>query len=187
MRVVGELIRDSTDRISRGDPFVESARPRGRPVTRYKVRVRDEADAARAREFGVPLHLVSPVDAAVFGFPLTFPSVVVVWRPLRDTLITDFVIEEFESRAASLHPRLEDLAIILLRIDGFAARAFLLRNREFVRPSYLTARILEEDSAAEASHVRLQEIALDLPVVGDQLSTEVLARQDRNSFTVGLL
>jgi len=187
MRVVGELIRDSNDRISRGDPFVVSPRPRGRPIKRHQVRIGGAADVRRAREFGVPLHLVSPVDSAVFGYPLTFPPVVVVWRPLRDAVITNFAIQEFESRAASLRPRVEDLAIILLRIDALAARAILLRNREFVWPSYLETRILEEDCAAEASHVRLQEITPNLPVVGVQLSSDVLARQDRNSFTVGLL
>ena len=185
--MLGSLIREPLDRITRADPFVPMRRPRGRPVAQYRVRVRDEADVARARQFGVPLHLVSPVDAAVFGFPMTFPPVVVVWRPLRDAVLTRFEIREFESQSASRWPQLEDLAIVLLRIDPFAARAVLLRNREFVRPGYLASRVQEEGCVEEASFVRLQEVAPDLPVLGDQLSAGVLARQDANAVTLGLL
>jgi hypothetical protein len=187
MRVDFSLLREPSDRIAPGGPVLSVPRTRGRPEVRYRLRIRGPADATAARKLGLPVHLVTEELVAAFRFPMTLEPVVVVWDPLLGALQSELRVQSFASRSATLAPRVEDLVIVLLRVDPFAARAVALRNREFVDATRLLERVIEEHVTREATEVGLQEVAPGIPERGARLPARLLAQQDRNAVTVGLL
>lgn len=163
-------------------------RPRpGRPRKAYTLRLRSRPDVRWARATGVPVHLVTPELVGIFGVPMTFPDVLVAWSGVRPAIEAGFRVDLFESRRGAMDPTLEDLVVCLLRIDPWAARAVAIRNRSSIDPARFLARVLTEGRGREASEVRLQDVAPSLPVEGDVLPRSVVARQDRNNESRGLL
>jgi hypothetical protein len=187
MRIERVLLRDRSDRRFPVGLLAKEGTPRGRPKERFRLRLRDRSDVDRARRAGLPLHLVTPEDAAAFGVPMTFPPQLVVGRSLVGLIDTPFDVLPMEEESSARHPRVEDLIVVLLDIDPFAARSIGLQNPEWVDPIRLLRRVIQERRERPATLVRLQEISPGIPIEGPTLPIEGLRSQDRNHTTRGLL
>ena len=141
MRLDAALHKDSSDRRLPPGILVRERARAGRPRERFRIRIRDRCDVARARDAGIPLHLVTPNDVASFGHAMTFPPFLVVARRFAGLVDTPFRIHVLESEEGALHPRVEDLVITMLKVDPFAARAVALGNPEFLDPVHLLRRV----------------------------------------------
>ncbi len=158
-----------------------------RPSKRFRLRVRNSDEVDRARALRLPLHRVGPEDLACFGFPMTFPPVLVVASSISKAVDTPLGVVVFHAEEAASRPRLEDLVVVMLRIDPLIARGLVLRHAAFLSPAQLLKRILQEDVEEEATLVRLQEFCPGLPPKGEPLPREELHRQDGNAWTEGRL
>jgi hypothetical protein len=187
MHVERALCRDRTDRRLPVGVLTKERRPRGRRKDRFRLALRDRSDVACARRAGLPLHLVTPDDVAAFGFPMTFPARLVVGRSLVGLVDTPFPVHPMEAEPCALRPRVEDLIVVMLKVDPYAARAIGLRNPAWVDPDRLLRRVIQEGCEREATLVRLQEIAPGIPVEGRALPIAGLRSQDRNNTARGLL
>ena len=187
MHLLPSLVRDPEDRITASGPIVPDRQKRGRPNRTYRLFIRNDGDVLTAQRLGVPLHVVSSELVAVLGFPMALEPVLVVWSPLLELVETDWSVQGFHRREAAIHPGLEDLIVVLLRVDPFAARSIAFQNREFLRPDRLLERVVEEHVGTEATWVELQDFCPAIPRSGPGLDRKVLSRQDRNVNTIGLL
>lgn len=167
--------------------FAPVTREAHRPLVHFRAVLDEEESVRRARQAGLPVHLVSPGDLACFGFPMTFPPVLVVARELSRAVESRFARFEFASSEAAARPRLEDLVIVMLRVDPLVARGLALHHRSMMEGERLLKRILQEDVEREATYVRLQEFVPGLPVVGEALPSAELHRQDDNAWVEGRL
>ena len=181
------VVKPASDSRPPGGTLVRS-RPRpGRPRQEYSLRLCSRAQVLWARSVAVPVHLVTSELAGIFGFPMTFPDVLVVWSGIRPAIETSYRVDPFESRNAAMSPRVEDLVVSLLHVDPWAARAVALRNRSLIAPTRLLARVITEGRGREATEVRLQDVAPSLPMEGDAPPRHVVDRPDRNDPTRGVL
>lgn len=187
MHVERSLHRDRSDRRLPAVILVRQRAHAGRPRELFRLRIRSRDDARLARRAGLPVHLVTPEDTAAFGYAMTFPPRLVTARSLAGLVDTPYRVHPMESERDTLHPRLEDLVVVMLKIDPFAARAIALRNPEFIDPVRLLRRALQEGVEREATLVRLQEVCPGLPAVGESLPLNGLQTQDQNNTSAGAL
>lgn len=187
MRVRSSLVREPSDRLGRQSPLQPIEPRRGRPERKYRIRIHNLDDVRTARSLGLPIWAATGDLVSALGVPMVMPPTLAVWRPLLDAMETDFRTHGVEKLASATQPKIEDLAVLLLRFDPLAARAMLLWNREFVDSTRLLCAVIEEGAQRLATEVDLQEIAPGIPRVGPTLPMEALRRQDRDRVVVGLL
>ena len=181
------LAHDKKNRHVPPDVFVPQRRAPHRPVLQFRARIEDESAVDRARQAGLPVHLVTPGDLACFGFPMSFPPVLVVGSEVSGAVDSCFDRITFASSEAAGRPRLEDLVVVMLRVDPLVARGLVLHHQPMLRPDRLLKRILQEEVEREATYVRLQEFVPTIPVVGEPLPARELHRQDQNAWVEGRL
>jgi hypothetical protein len=181
MRTDLTLVREPTDRTLPPSIFVRASRPPHRPVAHYdKLRVFSEGDARAVRRVNLPLYLLTSAEVSSLGYPIRFPSQLVVARLLLPKLETSLGIIPFSSEQAVREYRPEDTAVALLRFDRIGARALVERNADWDR-NYLTRRIFEESLVERATFVRMSEILPGLPREGDEIPKDVLHRKLRKN------
>jgi len=161
--------------------FVPISKPKGRPRSEFRVRIRSEADVGLARRSNVPLFLLDARTVASLGYPIEFPSELVAARWLVPALDTNFRVIPFLSDTAALHPRFEDVAVAMLSVDAIGARAILDRNRDAIDPVYLLRRVVQEQVEEKATWVRFFDLVPELPRVGRPIPKAALDRKLRNN------
>lgn len=169
------LVRDERDRSLPRSILEAQERENHRPRSRYRLVLRDAADVEAARALGIPAFAIPDSMVTMLGYPMRFPTLVVVPRGQRGAVATDLPIVEFLSEASVARPRLEDVLIAMLRFDVLAARALIQRNLDLLDPAYLLKRIYQEDLEEEATRVRLQDF-VPLPPKGEPLPRRALER-----------
>lgn len=185
MRAVTSLIRTGEDRTS--SVFVPVPEPRGRPPTRYRVRIRSPADVERARDSDIPVYLLDAGIVTALGYPIEFPAELIVAHSVRGAVETTYETVPFVSDSAVRSPRFEDVALAMLTINRLAARAILDRNVERLDRTYLLKRILQENLEERATSVRLRDLVPSLPRVGRELPRAAIQRQLRKNLPTGRL
>ncbi|MGC2289366.1 MAG: hypothetical protein WA688_05860 [Thermoplasmata archaeon] len=181
MRTDLTLVREPTDRALPASVFVPAERPPHRPLARYeKLRIRSEDDARTAQRVNLPLHLLTAANVTALGFPIRFPTRLVVARSVLPLVETALRTIPFASEEAARAPRPEDVAVAMLRVDAIAARALLDRNPAW-DPDYLTRRIWEERLDRRATLVRFFDVLPSAPRVGEPIPAADLARKLRKN------
>ena len=180
------FVRDAWDRILPG-PILESPeRKSHRPRSRFRLVLRDAGDVDAARALGIPAFAIPDSMVTMLGYPMRFPTLVVVPRGQRGAVTTDLPVVEFLSEAAVARPRLEDVLVAMLRFDLLAARALVHRNLDLVDRAYLLKRIYQEDMEEEATRVRLQDF-VPLPPKGEPLPRRALERAASRNLARGVI
>ena len=186
MRVEATLLKSPAERRPPSDILQREARSSHRPPNRYHLVVRDERDVERARSLGIPVFALRDELVTMLGYPMRFPSALVVPRSMRTAIESSLPILEFLHEEAVARPRIEDIIIALLRLDPLAARAVLQRNRDLVDLAYLVKRVYQENLEKEATLVRLQDF-VPLPSVGEALPAAALERVASSNWPKGTI
>jgi hypothetical protein len=169
------LVRNPRDRRLPRSLLEPERRENHRPRVRYRLVLHDAGEAEEARAHGIPVYAIPDSVVTMLGYPMRFPTLLVVPRGVRAAVTTELPIIEFVSDRAVAHPRLEDVFVAMLRFDVLAARALIQRNVEWIDRDYLLKRIFQEDLEEEATRVRLQDF-LPLPPKGEPLPRRALER-----------
>ncbi len=154
--------------------------PRGRRRHEYRLRIISENDARTAQRHGLPLHPLTSQQVTDLGYPIRFPTRLVVAQSLLPLVETNLGTIPFISEMAARSPRPEDAAVAMLRFDMIGARALLDRNPKWNR-TYLTRRIWEEDLGRRATFVRFFDVLPSLLRVGESLGEGELHRKIRKN------
>lgn len=165
--------------------FVPAPRPKGRPSVRLRVRVDSEEDANAANKAGVPLFALTSRTVTALGYPIRFPTQLVVASTVRSAVDSSFRMILFNSEEAALRPKIEDVIVALLTIDPVVARVVLERNRDEVRPEYLLKRVLTENQEQLAAWARFFDVVPTLPRLGKSLPAANLDREFRKNLPTG--
>lgn len=158
-----------------------------RPKNSYRILLRNEDDVLEARKLGLPLFLLKDTMVTIFGYPMRFPSMIIMPKHLRSAVSTRMPIVEFVSDHAASVPRFEDVVIAMLKFDPIAGRVLAQRNLDILDRDYLVKRIYQEDLERIASLVRLQDVPLPLPIKGEQLPKEAMDRLASSNQSKGAL
>jgi hypothetical protein len=182
MRTDLALVRDPSDRALSRTVFVPApARPSHRPVVRYeKLVIRSEQDAELVRRANLPVRAFTAKWVTELGYPIRFPTRLIVARSLLPIVETNLGIIPFASEEASRSHHPEDSAVAMLRFDMIGARALLDRNPAWDK-GYLTRRIWEEGLGRRATFVRFFDILPRAPREGRELDPVALARKLRKN------
>jgi hypothetical protein len=132
------------------------------------------------RRANLPVHLFTAKQVTDLGYPIRFPTRVVVARSLLPIVDSTLGTIPFASDQAATSPRPEDAAVAMLRFDMIGARALVDRNPEW-DPTYLTRRIWEENLAGRATYVRFFDILPLVPQMGEALDRTALERKLRKN------
>lgn len=151
------------------------AAPSHRPRTEYRFVARSERDAERLHRHRLPLHLLTAEQVTELGYPVRFPTQLVVAREFRPLLETSLPTIPFASMAATISPRDEDAVVAMLHLDMVGARAIWDRSHERMDPTYLLRRILEEAVERRAAFVRFSDSLPGIPPSPDALDADRLA------------
>lgn len=170
------LVRSAEDRGLPSGLFRAQTHPSHRPRTFYHLVLHKAQDVDAARSLGVPVFAIRDSLVRMLGYPMRFPTMLLLPRHLRDAVETDMPIVEFLSERAVRDPQLEDIPVALLLFDVLAARAVAERNRDLLDTEYLLKRIIQEDLEEEATKVRFQDILPSLPTKGKPLPRAALER-----------
>lgn len=186
MQVDTTLTRSSSDRgIPRAILRAEGKKPH-RPRCRYRLVIRDARDAQIAKRENLPVFPVRDDMVTMLGYPMRFPTFIVVPRAVRSAIESDPPVIEFLSERAVSNPRIEDIMIAMLRFDPLAARALISRNLDLVDKTYLAKRIYQEDLEEDATRIRLHEL-LPFSPVGAALPARAIERVDKANLPEGLI
>jgi len=180
------LVRGPRDRRLPRSILKAEERVSHRPRARYRLLLHSASDIEEARAHGIPVFAIPDSVVTMLGYPMRFPTLLVVPQGLRRAVETDLPIIEFVSGQAVLHPRLEDVVIAMLRFDVLAARALIQRNLDLLDPAYLLKRIYQEDLEEEATQVRLQDF-LPLPPKGEPLPKRALEQVASANLPRGMI
>jgi hypothetical protein len=183
MHAVSYFVRSGEARIPA--VFVAAPIPRGRPRVRFLVRISTEEDADSANNASIPLFALTSDTITALGYPVRFPSQLVVARSILRAVETRFRTISFVSEEAALRPRIEDVTLAFSNVDPIAARVVLERNRADVDPEYLLKRVLSENLEARATYARFFDLAPALPRVGPSISVKSLEREFRKNPPTG--
>jgi hypothetical protein len=164
---------------------VEGRKPH-RPRNRYRLVIRDDNDARIAKRAKLPIFPIHDSMVTMLGYPMRFPTLIVVPTTARSAIQSDLPVVEFVSGRAVSNPRIEDIMIAMLRFDPLAARALICRNLDSVDKAYLAKRIYQEDLETDATRVRLYEL-LPFSPVGEALPAHAIARVDRANLPRGVI
>ncbi len=165
--------------------FVAAPTPRGRPRARFHVRISTEDDADSANRANVPLFALTSDTITALGYPIRFPSQLVVARSILRAVKTGYRTIPFVSEEAALQPRMEDVTLAFSYVDPVAARVVLERNRARDDPRYLLKRDLSENLEARATYARFFDLAPTLPRVGPSIPAKNLEREFRKNLPTG--
>ncbi len=180
MRLEPRLIREGGEHPLPKRIAIPVPPPRGRPRYEYRLRIDSEDDAETAHRHDLPLHPLTSKQVTDLGYPIRFPTRLVVARSLVPLVETTLGTIPFASERAALLPRPEDTAVAMLRFDMIGARALVDRNPKWNR-TYLTRRIWEEDLGPRATFVRFFDV---LPLVskeGESMDRAALERKLRKN------
>jgi hypothetical protein len=174
-------------------PLIESrhialriSKKRGRPESLYRLSIMCEEDVLIARRFKVPVYLLTPGLVTSLGYPVTFPDHLLLAREVSGAVDSRYPRVIFSSTESILLPRIEDIAVALLRVDPLAARGVILRNRASVDPLSLLRKVIQESVEREATWVNLQDVSPTIPSVGYRIDPELLRTQDALPEVIGL-
>ncbi len=167
--------------------FVPIRPARGRPQVSLRAHIFTEADVDEARWNNVPLFALKSKTVTALGYPIRFPTQLVVARSVLPAVETPYRVIPFVSEVSAARPRLEDVAIALLSLDPIASRVVLERNRRDVDADYLLKRVLTENVERLASFVRYFDLAPALPHLGNSIPQSSLEREFRKNWPVGRL
>jgi len=186
MQLETTLIRSDKDKgIPTAILRTEAKKPH-RPRNRYRLFIRDVNDAQIAKRKNLPVFPIRDDMVTMLGYPMKFPTIIVVPRAARSAIESDLPVLEFLSERAVSNPRVEDIMIAMLRFDSLAARALITRNLDLVDTAYLAKRIYQEDLEEDATRVRLHELLPFLPV-GEALPAQAIDKVDRANLPRGVL
>ena len=175
------LYREEGERPLPKDLVEKAARRGGRPKVPPTLLLHTARDVERLRRRKVPLFLVSPDKVTEEGYPMDFEPRVALPAGLTAQVKSDLKLLLVRDEETLRDPGLETLAALMLRVDKLAARALVVRNRKRVRPSELYRVVVNEGLEREATRVRFQDFASELPVVGTPLPARDLAWVMRNN------
>jgi len=181
MRTDLTLVREPSDRTLPPSVFIHAKRPAHRPVARYeRIVIRSEQDAEAVRKANLPVRPFTAKWVTDLGYPIRFPSRLIVARSLVPILDTSLGVIPFASEEAvrAAHP--EDAAVAMLRFDMVGARVLLDRNPKWDK-DYLTRRIWEENLGRRATFVRFFDVLSRVPREGRELGRVELARKLRKN------
>jgi hypothetical protein len=160
-------------------------RSRGRPRREYRPRVRTAEDVQRLRRHRVPAVLLTAEWVSRSGYPVRFPSWLLLPAELTAKVSSDFRVLPVHDASALRDPGVTELVTFLLRFDPLAARVVASRNRAKIDPHELYRRVRNEGVERAATKVRLQEFAPALPRVGEALPREELLWVEKNNPPAG--
>ena len=181
MQLIGSLLREPGEHPLPREMLVAPSRPRGRPRKEYRPRVRTDEDVERLRRHGVPAFLLTSERVTRLGYPVRFPSWLVVPQELSPQFASEFRILPVRDADALREPGIVELVTFLLRFDPLAARVVARRNREGLDRHELYRRVRNEGLERAATKVRLQEFAPAIPRIGEPLPREELRWIERNN------
>lgn len=186
MRLDTALVRGDTDRAIPTSILRTEAKKPHRPRSRYRLVIRDANDAQIAKRENLPVFPIRDDMVTMLGYPMRFPTIIVVTRSARSAIESDLLVVEFLSERAVSNPRIEDIMIAMLRFDPLAARALIHRNLDLVDKTYLAKRIYQEDLEEDATRVRLHELVPFSPV-GAALPAPAIDKVDRANLPEGVI
>ncbi|MCI4341056.1 MAG: hypothetical protein L3K11_01560 [Thermoplasmata archaeon] len=164
-----ELYRDARERALPTE-LVEQVRKRGgRPKASVVLRVRNAEDVETFRRRNVPIFFLSPEKVSSAGYPMTFEPRVALPRAMMGQVVSELRVLPVKNTETVRLDRVETLVGLMLRVDRLAARALVERNLSKVNGSELYRMVVNEGLEREATKVRLQDYAKDVPVVGSAL------------------
>ena len=181
MQLVGSLLREPGEHPLPPEMLVARSRPRGRPRKEYRPRVRTTEDVERLRRHGVPAFLLTSERITNMGYPVHFPSWLVLPRELSSKVTSEFRVLPVRDADALREPGVVELVALLLRFDPLAARVVAQRNRGGLDRHELYRRVRNEGLERAATKVRLQDFAPAIPRVGEPLPREELRWIERNN------
>ena len=186
MQLETTLIRSDKDKgIPTAILRTETKKPH-RPRNRYRLFIRDVNDAQIAKRKNLPVFPIRDEMVTMLGYPMKFPTIIVVPRAARSAIESHLPVVEFLSERAVYNPRIEDIMIAMLRFDLLAARALIHRNLDLLDARYLAKRIYQEDLEEDATRVRLHELVPFSPV-GEALPAQAIDKVDRANLPRGVL
>jgi len=186
MQLETTLIRSDKDKgIPTATLRTEAKKPH-RPRNRYRLFIRDVNDAQIAKRKNLPVFPIRDEMVTMLGYPMKFPTIIVVPRAARSAIESHLPVVEFLSERAVYNPRIEDIMIAMLRFDLLAARALIHRNLDLLDARYLAKRIYQEDLEEDATRVRLHELVPFSPV-GEALPAQAIDKVDRANLPRGVL
>ncbi|MGB6442766.1 MAG: hypothetical protein WBF81_05675 [Thermoplasmata archaeon] len=180
MRLEPTLLRESGEHPLPEHIGIPVAQPRGRPRYEYRLRIDSEDAAETARRHDVPLHPLTSRRVTDLGYPITFPTRLVLAEAVSSLVDTTLGTIRFRSERAARSPRPEDTAVAMLRFDMIGARALLDRNSKW-DPRYLTQRIWEEGLGRRAAYVRFFDVLPLTPREGESIERSALERKLRKN------
>ncbi|MGP8077763.1 MAG: hypothetical protein ACLQD8_03695 [Thermoplasmata archaeon] len=180
MRLEPTLLREGGEHPLPKHIGIPVAQPRGRPRYEYRLHIDSEDDAETARRHGVPLHPLTSNRVTNLGYPITFPTRLVVAEAVLPLVDTTLGTIRFVSEVAARSPRPEDTAVAMLQFDMIGARALLDRNPKW-DPMYLTRRIWEEGLGRRATFVRFFDVLPHTPTEGESIGRAALERKLRKN------
>jgi hypothetical protein len=182
MRADVALVRTPSDRAVPRDLFTPLGYSVTAPRRRYRLRVSSPSDVKRAAKFGVPVSLLDSAMVRALGYPVEFPSRLLVGRSVAEAVDSPYAKVVFSNDGAVLHPRPEDLVVAMLFVDWLGARTLTRMNRSRLDLAYLGGRILEENASARAYRVRLDEFVPGVAPVGTPLDPASLGELDSTVY-----
>jgi len=186
MQLETTLVRSDKDKgIPTAILRTEAKKPH-RPRNRYRLFIRDVNDAQIAKRKNLPVFPIRDEMVTMLGYPMKFPTIIVVPRAARSAIESHLPVVEFLSERAVYNPRIEDIMIAMLRFDLLAARALIHRNLDLLDTRYLAKRIYQEDLEEDATRVRLHELVPFSPV-GEALPAQAIDKVDRANLPRGVL
>ena len=177
MRVEVAAYREEGEHSLPREVAVPVATPNHRPKTEYRFVARSVNDAERLQRHRLPLHLLTSEQVSNLGYPVRFPTQVIVARSFLPLLETRLPTIPFTSTAAATAPRDEDAVVAMLHVDMIGARTLWDRNRNRMDSTYLLRRILEEELERRAAFVRFSDSLPGIPPSPDALDADRLARK----------
>ena len=186
MRLDTRLIRSDRDKRIPARLLRTEAKESHRPRNRYRLVIRSASDAQNAVRARLPVFPIRDEMVTMLGYPMTFPTFIVVPRVARSAIESDLPVVEFLSEQAVSNPRIEDVMIAMLRFDPLAARALIRRNLDLLDKTYLAKRIYQEDLEEDATRVRLHEL-LPFAPVGGTLPKEAIEKVDKANLPEGVI
>jgi len=181
-----KLIRSNREKSIPKALLRREERESNRPRSRYRLVIRDAEDAQLAKRHNLPVLPIRDDMVTMLGYPMKFPTILVVPRALRSAMESNLPVIEFLSERAVINPKIEDIMIAMLRFDPLAARALISRNLDLVERTYLAKRIYQEDLEEDATRVRLHEL-LPFSPVGAALPAQAIMKLDKSNLPQGVI
>jgi hypothetical protein len=169
MRLETVVLRESGEHPLPRGLAIPIPTPSHRPRNEYRFEVRSDEDVKTLNRHRLPIHLLTAKRVSELGYPVVFPSRVVIARSFRPLVETRLRVIPFVSTEAAASPRDEDAIIAMLRFDMLGARAIWEQNRDRLDPMYLLRRILEERVEGRAAFVRFSDVLGGLATSEDAL------------------